>query len=136
MRILLSIFTVTTALLTNNLITKTDQQDASTPPVHLEALLQSNLKSVDSHVVLLSRVTIQPHQNLARHTHPTEEFLYVVKGETILHQQNADDIHLSAGQVYKIPPQTIHSASTKAQAAEIIVFRVHEKGKPVRTLVE
>ncbi|UTW54568.1 cupin domain-containing protein [Kordiimonas sp. SCSIO 12610] len=107
-----------------------------TPPISLEALLKSDIQSVADHEVLISRVTMQPHQTLPRHTHPTEEYLYVLSGKTILKLDGDKNIELIAGTAYKIPAKTIHSALTTDEITEIIVFRVHTKGKPVRTLVD
>ena len=106
------------------------------PTIKLEALLKSNIRSITDHEVLISRVTIQPQQKLERHTHPSEEYLYVITGETTLYLNDTTNIKLSSGQIYKIPPMTIHSASTQDKAAEIIVFRVHPKGKPIKTLAK
>ncbi len=130
--IFISLYTTITGI---NVAAASDSETPP-PPLKLEALLKSNIQSVDDHEVLISRVTMQPEQTLPLHTHPTEEYLYIVSGKTTLKIANQDGIELSAGTAYKIPAETAHTALTSDQTAEIIVFRVHKKGKPVRTLVE
>lgn len=104
--------------------------------VKLEDLLTAELEGVADTEVIVSRVSIPPNTSLPKHWHPGEEFGYVLEGTVTLWQQDKADIVCRAGEVVKIPLKQVHTAVTTAEGATILVFRVHEKGKPARHLVE
>lgn len=106
------------------------------PELKLETLLSTQLEGVDGTDVIVSRVVMPPNTALPRHWHPGEEFAYVLDGITILRRDGKPDLTAMKGDLIKIPLKEIHSAVTTDQGATILVFRVHEHGKPERTLIE
>jgi quercetin dioxygenase-like cupin family protein len=102
----------------------------------LETLLKAVLEGVSSTEVIISRVTIPPNTSLPKHWHPGEEFAYVLEGSATLWQEGKDDIVCNEGDVLKVPLKQIHTAITNNEGATILVFRVHEQGKPERVPVE
>jgi quercetin dioxygenase-like cupin family protein len=104
--------------------------------VKLENLLKAELDGFAGAEVIVSRVTIPPHTSLPKHWHPGEEFGYVLEGSVVLWQDGKEDIVGTAGDVVKIPLKQVHTAFTRDEAATILVFRVHERGKPERIPVE
>jgi quercetin dioxygenase-like cupin family protein len=102
----------------------------------LETLLKAILEGVDGTEVIVSRVTIPPNTSLPKHWHPGEEFAYILEGSVTLWQKGKDDIVGKAGDVVKVPLKQVHTAVTKDEGATILVFRVHEQGKPERVPVE
>jgi quercetin dioxygenase-like cupin family protein len=102
----------------------------------LENLLKAQLESVDGTEVIVSRVTMPPNTSLPKHWHPGEEFGYVLEGSVVLWQDGKDDIVGKKGDVVKVPLKQVHTAITKDEGATILVFRVHEQGKPERVPVE
>ena len=106
------------------------------PEVALENLLNAQLEGVKGTEVIVSRVTMPPHSTLPKHWHPGEEFGYVLEGSVILWQKGKDDIVAKKGDVIQIPLQQVHTAITKDEGATILVFRVHEAGKPERVPAE
>jgi quercetin dioxygenase-like cupin family protein len=101
-----------------------------------ENLLKAQLERVNGTEVIVSRVTIPPNTSLPKHWHPGEEFGYVLEGSVVLWQDGKDDIVGHKGDVVKVPLQQVHTAITKDEGATILVFRVHELGKPERVPVE
>jgi len=97
-----------------------------------ETLINSTIEAIDSHHALVTRVTIPAHVSLPPHAHPSEEFLYVISGETVLMVDGEVEQRLTAGMAAKIPARTVHVARTGDVTAEVIVFRVHPNGQPVR----
>jgi quercetin dioxygenase-like cupin family protein len=69
---------------------------------------------------------------LPKHWHPGEEFAYILKGSVTLWQKGKDDLVGEQGDVVKIPLEQVHTAITKEEGATVLVFRVHEQGKPER----
>ena len=108
----------------------------ATPGLKLENLLKAQLEGVEGIEVIVSRVTMPPNTSLPKHWHPGEEFGYVLEGSVVLWQEGKDDIVGKKGDVVKVPLKQVHTAITRDEGATILVFRVHEKGKPERVPVE
>jgi quercetin dioxygenase-like cupin family protein len=102
----------------------------------LETLLSTQLEGVEGTEVIVSRVVMPPNTILPRHWHPGEEFAYVLEGSTILRRDGKPDLTALKGELVKISLKEIHSAATTDQGATILVFRVHEHGKPERILID
>ncbi|NNE43788.1 MAG: cupin domain-containing protein [Gemmatimonadetes bacterium] len=112
--------------------------DAPAPPpgLKLETLTRQVLEGVAGTEVIVSRVTIPPHTALPKHWHHGEEFAYLLEGALTLWQEGKEDIRFAAGDVGVVPLKQVHTAITGEEGAKLIVFRVHEEGKPERVLVE
>jgi len=113
-----------------------ESDPAEVPKPKLENLLVAQLEGVHGTEVVVSRVTMPPHTTLPKHWHPGEEFGYVLEGTVILWQEGKDDIRAGVGDVLKVPLQQVHTAITGEEGATVLVFRVHEQGKPERVPVE
>lgn len=111
-------------------------ESSAVPATMLETLLSAQLEGIDGTEVIVSRVVMPPNASLPRHWHPGEEFAYVLEGSVILRRDGEEDVTASKGDVVKIPLKQVHMAVTTDQGATILVFRVHEHGKPERVLVE
>ncbi|MFA0049522.1 cupin domain-containing protein [Vibrio breoganii] len=101
-----------------------------------ETLLSSLLEGAPGTEVIVSRVTIPPNTSLPKHWHPGEEFAYIIDGSVTLWQKGKQDVLLTKGQVAKVPLKQVHTAKTGDEGVTVIVFRVHEKGKPERVKAE
>ncbi len=106
------------------------------PELALETLLSTRLEGVEGTEVIVSRVTMPPNTSLPKHWHHGEEFAYVLEGSASLRRDGKADVLATKGEVVKIPLKEIHTAVTTAQGATILVFRIHEHGKPERVLVD
>jgi quercetin dioxygenase-like cupin family protein len=104
---------------------------AAAGPV-LETLMKAALEGVDGTEVIISRVTLPPHTTLPKHWHPGEEFAYILDGTVTLWQLGKEDTVGRPGDTLKVPLKQVHTAMTGEQGATILVFRVHEQGKPER----
>jgi len=102
----------------------------------LENLMRAQLEVLAGGEIIVSRVTIPPHTSLPKHWHPGEEFAYILEGSCYLWQDGKEDLLGQAGDVLKVPLKQVHTAVTKDEGATILVFRVHETGKPERVMVE
>ena len=101
----------------------------------LENLLSTPLEGVQGTEVIVSRVTIPANTTLPKHWHPGEEFAYIIEGSVTLWQKGKADILGKKGDVVKVPLKQIHTAKTNNEGAVILVFRIHEAGKPERIKV-
>lgn len=110
--------------------------EAAAAKLKLESLLSAQLEGVENTDVIVSRVTIPPNTSLPKHWHPGEEFAYVLEGSAALWLGNQLDTVATKGAVVKIPLKRVHTAIAGDQGATILVFRVHERGKPERVIVK
>ena len=115
---------------------KKDILAGTIPGLKIVNLMTSQLELVEGTEVVVSYVEIPANTTLPKHWHPGEEFVYVLAGSEILWQKEKPDVHLKKGDVFKVPLRQIHTAITGEEGATILVFRVHEKGQPVRVNVE
>ena len=104
--------------------------------VQLETLLKTQLEGVDGTEVIVSRVQIPANTSLPKHWHPGEEFVYILEGSVTLWQKDKKSITGRTGEVVKVPLEQIHTGITGNEGASLLVFRVHEQGKPERVMVE
>lgn len=104
----------------------------SSKDLTVEALIASSITGIESHQALVSKVHIPAHTTLSRHHHPTEEYLYIMSGSTILQMDGEEDKELTAGMAMIIPAGKIHAALTKKDSTDALVFRVQPKDQPVR----
>lgn len=111
-------------------------QTVDNPAPKLTDLLRTELESWDGGEVIVSTVEAPPNTNLPIHYHNGEEFIYVLEGSAVVWQKDKPEIVLNAGDVFKIPYKQVHTAITRESSVKAIVFRVHEKGKPVRVPVD
>ena len=102
----------------------------------LVTLLAGQLERVEGTEFVVSRVKIPPNMSLPKHWHPGEEFVYVIEGKVTLWQDGKEELVFTAGDAAKVPLKQIHTAITGEEGVDLIVFRVHETGKPERVLVD
>lgn len=102
------------------------------PGLNLQTLMKTKLEGVDGTEVIVSHLTMPPNTSLPTHWHPGEEFAYIIEGSVTLWQKGKADIVGKQGDVMKVPLKQIHTAITKEEGVTLLVFRVHEQGKPER----
>ena len=98
-------------------------------------VLSAELDSAPGLSVVVSDVVIPAGASVPRHTHPGEEFVYVVDGEAIHVEDGTPDRALKAGDGLVIRKERAHSPRGGPEGARAIVFRVHPSGAPERTPV-
>ena len=98
--------------------------------------MKAKLEGVADTEVVVSKVEIPPNKSLPKHWHPGEEFAYVLAGSVTLWQKGKPDIAVKQGEVVKVPLKQIHTSITGPEGVTLLVFRVHELGKPERVKAE
>lgn len=105
-------------------------------PMMFQDLLTQKLAGVENTEVVVSITTVPPNTTLPTHWHPGEEFAYVLEGCFVLHQEGKADEMYKKGDVGIVPLKQVHTVSTQAEGATILIFRVHELGQPGRILAD
>lgn len=102
-----------------------------------ENLATDVLESADGLEVVTSYVELPAGVRLPTHTHPGEEFAYVLEGSVYLWEKGEGETRISTGQTGKVPMGAVHTVRTgDDEGVKLVVFRVHTQGEPERTLVE
>ena len=104
--------------------------------VQLKTLMKAQLDGVKGTEVIVSNVQIPANTTLPKHWHPGEEFVYILEGSVTLWQKGKDNISGKKGEVIKVPLKQIHTGITGKEGVSLLVFRVHEQGKPERVKAE
>lgn len=110
--------------------------NAPASELRLENLMSEELEGIPGTEIIVSRVYIPANTSLPKHWHPGEEFAYVLKGSVTLWQKGMEDILVKEGETARVPLEQVHTAISGDEGALILVFRVHEKGKPERVKAE
>lgn len=99
-------------------------------------LARDLLDTVPGMEVVTSLVELPPHFRPPTHTHPGEEFAYVIEGTIWCQMEGQDEFELPAGSTAKVPVGTVHTIRTGDEPAKLVVFRVHPVGAPERVLID
>ena len=109
---------------------------AGADEISIETLMKTQLAGVEGREVLVSKVYIPANTTLPKHWHPGEEFVYILEGTVTLWQKGKNNVSGNMGDVMKVPLEQVHTAVTGAEGVSLLVFRVHETGKPERVMAE
>jgi quercetin dioxygenase-like cupin family protein len=109
-------------------------QNTGSLPSTIKPLLQETLENTADQQVTALMLMPPPTAAPAAHQHPGPVFAYIVKGE--IENQVAPDPPkvYHAGDVFYEPPMHAHELFrnlSKTEPAEVIVFEVSEKGRPL-----
>ncbi|MET0180150.1 MAG: cupin domain-containing protein [Novosphingobium sp.] len=108
------------------------RQELPQLPAGSNERLRAALAGAPGLEVIVSDVVIGPGQQVPRHYHPGEEFLYLVEGTAVHIEKDKPDRPLVPGDALVIPPRAVHAPKAGPSGARAIVFRVHVKGEPER----
>lgn len=108
----------------------------ATTGTEVDTLLKRGLEVAKGTDVIIDRVTLPPNSSLSRRWHPGEMFAYVMKGTVVVTPDGKDEIVGKPGNVIDVPFKQVYAAHTNSDGAQLILFRIHEAGKPIRIKVE
>jgi hypothetical protein len=107
-----------------------------TTGTEVNTLLKRGLEVAKGADVIIDRVTLPPNSTLSRRWHPGEMFAYVIKGSVVVTPDDKDEMVGNPGDVIDVPLKQVYAAHTNSDGAQLLLFRVHESGKPIRTKME
>jgi quercetin dioxygenase-like cupin family protein len=105
-------------------------------PSGSNAVLTAELQSAPGFSVVMSDVVIPAGKSVPKHTHPGEEFVYVVEGEAVHVEDGSPERAIKASEGIMIPMGVAHAPRGGERGARAITFRVYPTGEAERTLVE
>lgn len=111
---------------------------AQDSPVTRTELQRSAISEMPGQEGVLYKAVIVPGGAAAKHTHPGDEFAYVLSGTMILELEGEAPLTLKTGDSVRLPKGKPHSArnGSTTEPVEVLVFLVSEVGKPLASAVE
>lgn len=99
--------------------------------------LQRHDLSIPGRETLQTRVDFQPGAHAARHKHPGEEIIYVLKGTLVYDIDGQGSKTVTAGDVLFVPADTFHSVRNVGndEGSELATYVV-DKDKPLVVLAK
>lgn len=86
--------------------------------------------------VVQARAEFDTGASIGKHTHPGEEFGYLLEGTLEFEVAGRPKSTVKAGETFFIPPETVHAARNVGSGpAKVLATYVVEKGKPLATMV-
>ncbi len=110
--------------------------EAYRPPPGSNQVLSAPLALADGLEVIISDVVIPPNAAVPPHSHPGQEFVYVIEGSAMHVVEGAEQRIYRPGEAFTIEPGVVHSPYATEEGARAIVFRVHIEGEPIRVPAE
>ena len=99
--------------------------------------LQKHDLSIPGREVVQARADFEAGASIGKHTHPGEEFGYILEGTLEFEVAGKPNAKLKAGDTFFIPAETIHAAKNVGSGpARVLATYVVEKGKPLATMVK
>ena len=110
---------------------------AQTPGFTRTPLQTQPISASTTYHVVQARAEFQPGVAAGRHTHPGEEFGYVIEGALLLEVDGQPPRTVKAGEAFYVPAGAIHDGkNVGAVVGKVLATYVVEKGKPVATPVK
>lgn len=110
-------------------------QTSQAPTVKRNILFRQDM-TIPGREAVLASVVLPPGSAEVRHTHPAETYGFVQEGTLVLEIEGQPTKSLKAGDVFYIPPATIHQGFNKgSKPTKASVVFIAEKGKPLVTEV-
>lgn len=109
--------------------------NAQPAPVQRTVLQKVDLAGVEGKEGVLYLAQLAPGAAAGKHSHPGEEFGYVVQGSLTLEPEGKPPLTLKAGESFHNPFKNVHDAKNPSQTepAKVLVFLLAEKGQPLST---
>lgn len=102
----------------------------------LNDLATNVLESAEGLEVVTSYVELPAGMQGPLHTHPGEEFGYILEGSVYIWEEGKGENRYIAGESCKVSMGAVHKIRTTDEKAKLIAFRIHVIGEPQRSLVD
>jgi quercetin dioxygenase-like cupin family protein len=104
--------------------------------VSSKPLARTTLSGDDTKEAIMLVVEFAPGGGTGRHTHPGDEYTFVLQGTLEISGEGRETRRVSAGDVYHNPSGLIHEARNVGDStARVNITFILDKGKPISTPV-
>jgi quercetin dioxygenase-like cupin family protein len=96
-------------------------------------LLKTAIAGMEGKEAIMYVAELPPGAAAGKHTHPGEEFAYILDGTLTLEPQGQAPKTYKAGEVFHNPAKVVHDAKNMSTTApsKVLVFLLAEKGQPL-----
>lgn len=105
------------------------------PPTGSNEIFREPTSAAAGHELIVADLRMPPEAVGEPHSHPWEEYLYILEGSVELEVSGRAPRALEAGSKLVIPARTMHTPRAGPQGVRAIIVRVHDEGDPVSTPV-
>ena len=106
--------------------------DAQPAGITSKVVLRTTLSGDDTKESVMVSAELAPGSTTGRHTHPGDEYTYVLQGTLELSAEGRETRRVSAGEVVHNPGGLVHEARNVGDSpARVAVTFVIDKGKPI-----
>lgn len=110
------------------------QNQAAAPSPLKRTVLMQRQSTIPGRDGVVVKAELAPNADAPRHTHPGEEYGYVLEGEVTFEIQGQAPLTLKAGDAFYVPPNTPHVAHNRGTVPwKAISTYIVESGKPLAT---
>ena len=117
---------------------RAQEQQAQVPKSKITPLLKTTLAGVEGKEVSIAHISAPPGVVTAKHFHPGQVFVYVLKGVVTIEMEGDSPLKLGPGDVFQEPSgrTMVGKNLSSTHGAEIVVFQIGDKGKPLMVKAE
>ena len=96
-------------------------------------LMKSAIAGMEGKEAVIYMAELPPGAAAGKHTHPGEEFAYILDGALTLEPQGQEAKTYKAGEVFHNPAKMVHDAKNMSTSGstKVLVFLIAEKGQPL-----
>lgn len=120
------------------------QQDAAEPSAPDDAglsiyqpdfgpteIFREAIAAAPGHELIVTDLHLPPNAVGDPHSHPWEEYLYVMGGSALVRVDGMEEREVMAGESIVLPREQVHTPVAGPEGIRAIVIRVHDEGDPV-----
>jgi quercetin dioxygenase-like cupin family protein len=95
-------------------------------------LMRTPVEGLAGHEGSISTVEMPPESATPKHSHPGQEYVYVISGAVVLEPDGAAPVTVTAGKAHVSPANQVHVARnpSKTEAAKVVVIGFVPTGHP------
>ncbi len=95
-------------------------------------LMRAPVEGLSSHEAAISTVDMPPGSATPKHSHPGQEYIYVISGAVTLEADGVAPLTVTAGKAHVSPANQAHVArnASKTEAAKVVVVGLVPNGQP------
>jgi len=106
---------------------------AQQPSIKRTELMKTAIAGMEGKEVVMYIAELPPGAAAGKHTHPGEEFAYVLDGTLTLEPQGQEPKTYKTGEVFHNAARIVHDAKNTSTTGptKVLVFLIAEKGQPL-----
>ena len=101
------------------------------PAIGSNEVMREALSAAPGHELIVADLVLPPNAVGEPHSHPWEDYLYVLGGSAILEVEGMATRTVEAGGKATIPPRAVHTPRAGPDGIRAIIVRVHDEGDPL-----